>query len=53
MNLMEGQCVEDLADLLYNFLPGSGNSRLRWPELRPVNARILLGSVLKRLLKMR
>ena len=29
MNLMEGQCVEDLADLLCNFLPGSGNPRLR------------------------
>lgn len=29
MNLMEGQCVEDLADLLCNFLPGCGNPRLR------------------------
>ena len=27
MNLMEEQCVEDLADPLYHFLPGSGNSR--------------------------
>ena len=29
MNLMKGQRVEDLADLLCNFLPGSGNPRLR------------------------
>lgn len=29
MNLMEGQCVENLADLHCNFLPGSGNPRLR------------------------
>ncbi len=27
MNLAEEQCIEDLADLLYNFLPGSRNSR--------------------------
>jgi len=27
MNLVEEQCVENLADLLYNFLPRSGNSR--------------------------
>ena len=31
MNLMEEQSVEDLADLLYNFLPGSGNSRTAFP----------------------
>ncbi|WP_299682066.1 restriction endonuclease [uncultured Roseobacter sp.] len=31
MNLAEEQCVEDLADLLYNFLPGSGNSRTAFP----------------------
>lgn len=31
MNLVEEQCVEDLADLLYNFLPGSGNSRTAFP----------------------
>lgn len=31
MNLAEKQCVEDLADLLYNFLPGSGNSRTAFP----------------------
>jgi len=31
MNLIEKQCVEDLADLLYNFLPGSGNSRIAFP----------------------
>ena len=29
MSLMEGQCVEDLADFLCNFLPGSGNPQLR------------------------
>jgi len=31
MNLVEEQCVEDLADLLYDFLPGSGNSRTAFP----------------------
>ena len=31
MSLVEEQCVEDLADLLYNFLPGSGNSRTAFP----------------------
>ena len=31
MNLMEEQCVEDLADLLHDFLPGSGNSRTALP----------------------
>ncbi|MCI5039146.1 MAG: restriction endonuclease [Donghicola eburneus] len=31
MNLVEEQCVEDLADLLYNFLPGSGNTRTAFP----------------------
>lgn len=31
MNLMEEQCVEDLADLFYDFLPGSGNSRTAFP----------------------
>ena len=31
MNLVEEQCVEDLADLLYNFLPGSGNARTAFP----------------------
>lgn len=31
MNLAEEQCVEDLADLLYDFLPGSGNSRTAFP----------------------
>lgn len=31
MNLVEEQCIEDLADLLYNFLPGSGNSRTAFP----------------------
>ena len=31
MNLMEEQSVEDLADLLYNFLPASGNSRTAFP----------------------
>ncbi len=29
MNLAEEQCIEDLADLLYNFLPGSRNSKAR------------------------
>ncbi len=28
---MEEQCVEDLADLLYDFLAGSGNSRTAFP----------------------
>ena len=27
MNLVEEQCVENLADLHYNFLPGSGHSQ--------------------------
>lgn len=31
MNLVEEQCVEDLSDLLYHFLPGSGNSRTAFP----------------------
>jgi len=31
MSLAEEQCVEDLADLLYNFLPESGNSRTAFP----------------------
>ena len=31
MNLMKEQGVEDLADLLYDFLPGSGNSRTAFP----------------------
>ena len=31
MSLVEEQCVEDLADLLYKFLPGSGNSRTAFP----------------------
>lgn len=31
MNLVEEQCVEDIADLIYNFLPGSGNSRTAFP----------------------
>jgi len=31
MNLGEEQCIEDLADLLYDFLPGSGNSRTAFP----------------------
>lgn len=31
MNLNDEQCIEDLGDLLYNFLPGSGNSRTSFP----------------------
>jgi hypothetical protein len=31
MNFNEAQAVEDLADLLFNFLPGSGNSRTAFP----------------------
>ena len=31
MNLAEEQCIEDLADLLYDFLPGSGNSKTAFP----------------------
>lgn len=31
MSFQEAQAVEDLADLLYNFLPGSGNSRTAFP----------------------
>jgi len=27
MNLVEEQCVGDLADLLYDFLPGAGTPR--------------------------
>lgn len=31
MSFREAQAVEDLADLLYDFLPGSGNSRTAFP----------------------
>lgn len=31
MNLREAQTIEDLADLLYEFLPGSGNSNTAFP----------------------
>lgn len=31
MDLREGQAVEDLADVLYAFLPGSGNDRTSFP----------------------
>ena len=31
LSFREAQAVEDLADLLYNFLPGSGNSRTAFP----------------------
>ena len=31
MNLGEEQCIEDLGDLLYDFLPGSGNSKTAFP----------------------
>tara|TARA_R110002094_G_scaffold216399_1_gene187279 strand:- start:38 stop:196 length:159 start_codon:yes stop_codon:yes gene_type:complete len=31
MNLAEEQCIQDLADLLYDFLPGSGNSKTAFP----------------------
>lgn len=31
MDLREGQAVEDLADVLYGFLPGSGNGRTAFP----------------------
>lgn len=31
LSLREAQTVEDLADLLYDFLPGSGNSRTAFP----------------------
>ena len=31
MNLTEENCIEDLADLLYHFLPGSGNTRTAFP----------------------
>lgn len=31
LSLREAQTVEDLADLLYNFLPGSGNNRTAFP----------------------
>ncbi len=34
MSLVEEQCVEDLADLLYKFLPGSENSRTAFPACR-------------------
>jgi hypothetical protein len=27
----EAQAIEDMADLLYDFLPGSGNSRTAFP----------------------
>ena len=33
MNLGEEQCIEDLADLLYDFLPGSGNSKTALPMI--------------------
>ena len=31
MSFREAQAVEDLADLLYDFLPGSGNNRTAFP----------------------
>lgn len=31
LSFSEAQAVEDLADLLYNFLPGSGNTRTAFP----------------------
>lgn len=31
LSIREAQAVEDLADLLYTFLPGSGNSRTAFP----------------------
>lgn len=31
MSFLEAQAVEDLADLLYDFLPGSGNNRTAFP----------------------
>lgn len=31
LSFREAQAVEDLADLLYNFLPGSGNSKTAFP----------------------
>lgn len=31
MDLRDGQAVEDLADVLYGFLPGSGNGRTAFP----------------------
>jgi hypothetical protein len=31
LTLGEAQAVEDMADLLYDFLPGSGNSRTAFP----------------------
>jgi hypothetical protein len=31
LSFREAQTVEDLADLFYNFLPGSGNSRTAFP----------------------
>lgn len=31
MSFREAQAIEDLADLLYDFLPGSGNNRTAFP----------------------
>lgn len=31
LSFLEAQTVEDLADLLYDFLPGSGNLRTAFP----------------------
>jgi hypothetical protein len=31
LSLTEAQAIEDVADLLYDFLPGSGNNRTAFP----------------------
>lgn len=31
LSLAEAQAVEDIADLLYDFLPGSGNNNTAFP----------------------
>lgn len=31
LSFREAQAVEDLADILYDFLPGSGNNRTAFP----------------------
>ena len=31
LGFREAQTIEDLADLLYDFLPGSGNNRTAFP----------------------
>jgi hypothetical protein len=36
LSLAEAQAIENIADLLYEFLPGSGNNKTAYPRRSPV-----------------